>query len=67
MLDNYTMCLIVSLCGVLAILKNTQAYKARPLFNCTSGMVVLSINIRTLSNFKIEKKNKKERWKQEII
>ena len=43
--------------GVLAILKNK---KGRLIFHCKSSIVVLSIYIRTLFYFKIEK-NKKER------
>ena len=51
------MCLIVPLCGILAILKNKK--KAWILFHCKSGIVVISIYVRTLFYFKIEK-NKKE-------
>ena len=56
-LDNHAMRLVLPLCGVLAILKNKKVWL---LFHCKSSIVVLSIYIRTLFYFKIEK-NKKER------
>ena len=49
--------LALPLYGVLAILKNK---KVGLLFHCKSSIVVLSIYIRKLFHFKIEK-NKKER------
>ena len=51
------MCLVLALCRVLAILKKKTVWL---LVNCKSSIVVLSIYIRTLFYFKIEK-NKKER------
>ena len=53
------MCLVLPLCGIFGILKNKNK-KVWRLYHCKSCIVVLSIYIRTLFYFKVEK-NKKER------
>ena len=49
------MCLILPLCGALAIMKNKKSLASFPL----QIIVILSIYMRTLFDFEIEK-NKKE-------
>ena len=49
------MCHVLPLCGVFAILKNKNVWL---LFHGKSSIAVLSIYIRTLFYFKIEKNNK---------
>ena len=58
------MCLIVPLCGVLKILKNKKVWR---LFHCKSFIVVLSIYIRTLFYFEIEKNKKGRQGKPKKI
>ena len=63
-LDNHVMCLVLPLCGALAILKNKNVWL---LFHCISSIAVLSIYIRTLFYFKIEKNNKERQGNKKVI